>query len=106
MTSEMITLAHISELPEGTQLRVELEDKELLLCHYEGQIYAIDYYCTHDHLGLEGGTFEDGAIVCPYHGAEFCLKNGAVKAGPAWEPIAVYPVKVEADLIRIIEPPL
>ncbi|MGB1340751.1 MAG: Rieske (2Fe-2S) protein [Pseudomonadales bacterium] len=103
MSSKFLTVAHISEVPEGGQLRIELEDKEILLCHHEGEIFALDYYCSHDHLGLEGGTFEGGAIVCPYHGAEFCLRTGDVKAGPAWEAIDTYPVKIEDDVIVLVE---
>jgi 3-phenylpropionate/trans-cinnamate dioxygenase ferredoxin subunit len=103
MRSKFLTVAHISELPEGGQLRVELEDKEILLCHHDGEIYALDYYCSHDRLSLEGGTFEGDTIVCPYHGAEFCLKNGEVRAGPAWEAIDTYPVKIDAELILIAE---
>ena len=55
MSNHTVTVAHISELPEGGQLKVDLEDRELLLCRFEEQVYAIDYYCSHDQLGLEGG---------------------------------------------------
>ena len=58
---------------------------------------TLDYrYFLIDQLDLEGGTFEGDTIVCPYHGAEFCLKNGEVRAGPAWEAIDTYPVKIDA----------
>ena len=101
MSNNTVTVAHISELPEGGQLKVDLEDRELLLCRFEEQVYAIDYYCSHDQLGLEGGELERGCIVCPYHGAEFCLKTGEAMASPAWEAIPVYPVTIENDLIKL-----
>ena len=64
----LMTLASLDELPEGGQLRVELDDLTLLLCHLDGTVYAIDYFCTHDELGLEGGDLNEGCITCPYHG--------------------------------------
>jgi len=101
MTSERQVVGHISEVPEGGQLKVDLAGREILVCQLEGAYYAIDYYCSHDYLGLEGGTLENGCITCPYHGAEFCLKTGEALASPAWEPIAVYPVALENDLITL-----
>ena len=68
-----MTLASLDELP-GRQ-RVELDDRTLLLCHLDGTVYAIDYFCTHDELGLEGGDLRDGCITCPYHGANFIKRR-------------------------------
>lgn len=97
----LTTLASLDELPEGGQLRVELDDLTLLLCHLDGTVYAIDYFCTHDELGLEGGDLNEGCITCPYHGAEFRLSDGAVLAPPAFEPIATYPVTITDRLIQV-----
>lgn len=101
MTSEFIIAAHISEVPSGGQLRVEFPDQEILICNVAGEYFAIDYYCSHDALGLEGGIIENDCITCPYHGAEFCLRSGKVMASPAWQDIRVYPVIVEDDLIKL-----
>jgi 3-phenylpropionate/trans-cinnamate dioxygenase ferredoxin subunit len=96
-----MTLASLGELPEGGQLRVDLEDRTLLLVHLDGTIYAIDYHCTHDELGLEGGDLHNGCITCPYHGAEFRLSDGEVLAPPAWEPLKTYAVTVSEQLIQV-----
>lgn len=97
----LMTLASLGELPEGSQLRVDLEDRTLLLVHLDGTIYAIDYHCTHDELGLEGGDLHNGCITCPYHGAEFRLSDGEVLAPPAWEPLQTYAVTVSEQLIQV-----
>lgn len=89
------------ELTEGGQLYVDLDGEEILLCRHEGGVYAIAYYCSHAAFTLEGGTLANGCITCPYHGAEFRLKDGAVEAPPAWEPIKVYPVEVEDGVIKV-----
>ena len=33
-----------------------------------------------------------GVVQCPWHGSQFDCRSGAVKAGPAAEPIATYAV--------------
>ena len=38
----LMTLASLDELPVGGQLRVELDDLTLLLCHLDGTVYSID----------------------------------------------------------------
>lgn len=94
-------VAATSELPDGGQLRVQLDEHEILLCHQDGHYYAIAYYCSHEALPLEGGTINDGCITCPYHGAEFDIATGEAKAPPAWEAVSTYPVKVENNVIAV-----
>ena len=39
---------------------------------------------------LAGGEIEDGQIICPRHGARFCLRTGEALTPPAYEPVRVY----------------
>jgi len=55
---------------------------------------------------LEGGFIRNGCITCPYHGAEFDLRDGYVKAPPAFEAIKTYPVKTYQDTISICAMPI
>lgn len=99
--AEYHVVAATSELDEDGQMRVELDGEEILLCRHQGEFFAVAYYCSHEMYTLEGGMLSDGCITCPYHGAEFKLSNGAVKAPPAWEDIKTYPVKIENGTIAI-----
>ena len=99
--SQYHVIAATSELEDEGQMHVALHGRDLLLCKHEGQYYVIDYYCSHEIFGLEGGTMQDGCITCPFHGAEFKLSDGSVQAAPAWEPILSYPVLVENDNIAV-----
>jgi len=40
-------------------------------------------------------------IVCPRHGARFCIRTGEVLAPPAFEPIAIFPVRVNNGEIEV-----
>jgi 3-phenylpropionate/trans-cinnamate dioxygenase ferredoxin subunit len=99
--AEYHVVAATSELPEDGQMHVELNGEEILLCRHQGEFYAVAYYCSHEMYALEGGMLSNGCITCPYHGAEFKLSNGAVKAPPAWEDIRTYAVKVHDGTIAI-----
>ena len=43
---------------------------------------------------IAGGTVEGGEIVCPRHGARFCLRTGQALTPPAYEPIRVFETKI------------
>ena len=89
------------EMDDNPQMHVEIEDRQILLCRDGDNIYAVDYFCSHDSFTLEGGHISNGCITCPYHGAEFSLATGEVLAPPAFEAICTYPVKVADDIISI-----
>ncbi len=38
--------------------------------------FAIEDVCTHDGAELTGGAIEGTEIICPRHGARFCLRTG------------------------------
>jgi nitrite reductase/ring-hydroxylating ferredoxin subunit len=43
-------------------------------------------------------------VQCPWHGSQFDCRTGKVTAGPAKEPIAIYPVEEEDDRITLSVP--
>ena len=94
-------VAAVSELDASPQLHVNLDGEDMLLVREEGSYYAIAWLCSHEAFSLEGGVVQGGCITCPYHGAEFSLKDGSVLAPPAHEPISTWPVKVEDGIIAV-----
>ncbi len=61
-----------------------------------GRFYAIEDVCTHDGAELTGGAVEGTEIICPRHGARFCLLTGEALSPPAYEPVRVFETKTEA----------
>ena len=100
-SQEFHVIASTSELSEGEQMFVQVNEEEVLLCRHQGQYFAIAYHCSHAEFGLEGGSMKDNCITCPYHGAEFSLLDGSVASPPAWEGIKTYPLKVENETISM-----
>jgi 3-phenylpropionate/trans-cinnamate dioxygenase ferredoxin subunit len=57
--------------------------------------FAIEDICTHDGAPLTGGEIEGDQIICPRHGARFCLRTGEALTPPAYEPVRVFKIKIE-----------
>jgi 3-phenylpropionate/trans-cinnamate dioxygenase ferredoxin subunit len=92
--SEWIDTIAESALAEGEHIVVDVDGVDVALFNLSGQFYAIEDVCSHDGTEIASGELDGDEIVCPRHGARFCVKTGAVKCAPAYEDIASYPVKV------------
>ena len=105
MAEQFYVVATTADLEAQPQMHIDLNGVEILLCRDKDNYHAISYYCSHAEFSLEGGFISNGCITCPYHGAEFDLADGSVLAAPAFEPIKIYPLKIEAGTIAIaLEP--
>jgi nitrite reductase/ring-hydroxylating ferredoxin subunit len=95
--SEFEYLADVDELPDGTLLGVTRSTgEEVCLFNYRGTIGAVANECTHSAFQLsEGELLDDGALECAWHGARFDCFTGRVCRGPAEDPVAVFPVRVD-----------
>jgi 3-phenylpropionate/trans-cinnamate dioxygenase ferredoxin subunit len=97
-----ITVANKDEIPDGGHKVVEVDGRQVAVFNVKGEFLAIEDVCTHDGAELaDDGMLEGDAIICPRHGAKFCLRTGAVLEPPAYEPVRSYRVRVEGDDIRI-----
>ena len=99
--SEWVSVAKEGELAPGQWRTVDADGAQIVVFNLGGHYYAIEDVCTHDGGQLTGGTIEGAEIVCPRHGARFCIKTGAALTAPAYEPTATFPVRVEAGEIQV-----
>ncbi|MCX7829724.1 MAG: non-heme iron oxygenase ferredoxin subunit [Acidobacteria bacterium] len=90
----------IENLKNGA-LKIEIDGEEVLLIQDKGAIYAISNVCSHQEKELSSGFFENGAWVCPHHGARFELKTGKPLSMPAVESIKTYKVVLKGNEIFI-----
>jgi 3-phenylpropionate/trans-cinnamate dioxygenase ferredoxin subunit len=65
------------------------------------EYFAIEDICTHDGAELTGGAIEGSEIICPRHGARFCLRTGEALTPPAYEPVRVFEIRVEGDRLWV-----
>lgn len=96
-----VDAADAADLSENIPLSVDLDGLALMLVRCGGEVYAVDDVCTHDGERLEGAEVDSCQIVCPRHGARFCLRSGEALTPPAYEPLRTYAVRIDGGRILI-----
>ncbi|MGA2776248.1 MAG: non-heme iron oxygenase ferredoxin subunit [Steroidobacteraceae bacterium] len=90
-----------AELGEGQSISIAIGRRMVAIARSEGEVFAVEDVCTHDGAELTGGEIEGGQIVCPRHGARFCLRTGQALTPPAYEPVRVFATKIESGRIWV-----
>lgn len=90
-----------SEFPPGMRRTVIADGVSMAVFNVDGTYYAIEDLCTHEAEVLSLGEVEGCEIVCPRHSARFSLCTGEALAPPAYEPVAVFPVRVEHGMVQV-----
>lgn len=98
--SSWVDVALQGELAPGTFRVVDVDGTQIVVFNIDGELYAIEDVCTHDGGQLTGGTVEGDEIVCPRHGARFCIRTGAALTAPAYEPTAKFPVRIDNGIVQ------
>ncbi len=101
--TEYVSIAKVSEIPEGEARVFEVAGRSVAICHISGEDcpVALENRCSHDDGPLGEGTLRGASIECPRHGALFDAHSGAAKSLPAVRGVATYAVRVEGDEIQI-----
>ena len=99
--SDWVTVARVDELKPGARQLVDVDGSQLVVFNLDGKYYAIEDVCTHDGGQLTGGEVEGDQIICPRHGARFCIRTGTALTAPAYEPTATFPVRIENGEIQV-----
>jgi 3-phenylpropionate/trans-cinnamate dioxygenase ferredoxin subunit len=106
MTTQWIDAGASADLAAAGSLLIDTDYGVLRVAKVGDDLYAFEDRCTHD-----GAPFDDAevdaddavgpVVVCPRHGARFCLRDGAALTPPAYEPVRVFPVRARAGRIEI-----
>lgn len=93
------------ELAPGERIVVAGADEDILVLNADGVILAVADQCSHQALPLHEGQLDGDLLICPYHGAQFCLRSGEALSAPAYEPIACYDIALHDDKIFVAPAP-
>jgi 3-phenylpropionate/trans-cinnamate dioxygenase ferredoxin subunit len=94
-------IAKLEDFPPNSRRLVMIDGQAIVVFNLAGEFYALEDRCSHDDSPLHEGEIEGDEIICPWHGARFCLKTGAVTEPPAYEDIATYPVRIYQDRVQL-----
>jgi nitrite reductase/ring-hydroxylating ferredoxin subunit/uncharacterized membrane protein len=88
-----IVVAGIDELEVNQMKLLHVGGKRIVLGRTETGYVAFDDSCTHAGGSLAGGVMICGTVQCLWHGSQFDVASGKVKAGPAEKMIGTYKVE-------------
>jgi nitrite reductase/ring-hydroxylating ferredoxin subunit/uncharacterized membrane protein len=87
-----ILVAKKDELKPNQMKLLHVDGQRIVLARNENNYSAFEDRCTHRGASLADGSLICGVVQCPWHGSQFDVRNGDVKAGPAKERIKTYSI--------------
>jgi len=96
-----IPVAPAVSIPAGDYASVEVDGRFVAVFNVDGEFLAVEDVCTHDGEGLAGGELDGDVVVCPRHGARFCLRTGEALTPPAYEPVRTYATRVTDGVVEV-----
>jgi len=105
--SDWFDVTSQNDFKEGESRLVDVNDTMIAVFNLGGQYYAMEDVCTHDGSPLLGygldptDLIEGDQIICPRHGARFCIRSGEALTPPAYEPVATFPVRVVSGVVQV-----
>ena len=104
MTSEWIDVGGSESVNETAPLSAEVDGVPIVVVRCGADVYAVEDRCTHDGEPLGEAEVEACQIVCPRHGARFCLRSGEALTPPAYEPLRTFKVREERGRVLVEAP--
>lgn len=97
-----IAAAPADELSVGESKQVVMDTgHKLALFRTDDGYFAIDDTCSHAEASLTEGKVVGNHVKCALHGAEFDIRDGAVKSFPAVIGVGSYETKVKDNTVFI-----
>ncbi len=97
------SVASIGQIPrEGVFAVVRSDGQRICLVRSNERISAFANNCSHQDFEMSlGDVLPDGSIQCAWHGARFDCATGAVRQGPATQPLPVFEVRIEGNEVLV-----
>lgn len=99
--ADWVNVAAVDELLPGNSKVVDVDGAQIAVFNVGGEFFAIEDVCTHDGGELASGVLEGDQVICPRHGARFCVRTGEALSAPAYEATAKLPVRVENATVQV-----
>ena len=99
--SAWVDIGSLSDLESTSRLEAEVDGYRVRVASVGGNLYAFEDRCTHDDSPFDDAPIEDSEIICPRHGARFCLRTGAALSPPAYEPLRVFEVRAVGGRVEV-----
>lgn len=98
---KFVKVTTLDEMADQSARCVEVEGEKVALFKSGDAFCALSDTCTHRGGPLSEGDVAGTEVTCPWHGARFDLRTGAVLGPPAATGVRSYPVRVTGRDIEI-----
>lgn len=99
--SDWTDVAAVADFLPGSCRQVEVDGVAIAVFNVDGRHYAIEDVCSHEAETLSNGQLTGLEITCPRHAARFSLVTGEALSPPAYEPVAIFPVRLESGRVLV-----
>lgn len=96
----------LQDLPERKPVRVPVGDVGIILFREQQEVKAFQSQCPHSGAPLEQGAIYGDRLVCPWHKANFSLKDGSLCEPLALSDLQRYQVRIENGMVQVDPEPL
>ncbi len=96
-----VYLGTVDDLKRDQMKLLHESGKRIVLARTEKGFAAFDDHCTHRGGSLAGGVMICETVQCPWHGSQFDVRTGEVKAGPAEKKISTYTIEIVDNKLTI-----
>ena len=98
---EWAVVARADELKVDQMKLLHVAGRRIVLARTEEGYVAFDDHCSHRGGSLADGLLCCATVTCPWHGSQFDVRSGNVKAGPAERAIASFPIEQVGAEVRL-----
>ena len=99
--SDWTDIGSVADLAASQRLEGDVDGYRVRVARVGGTLYAFEDRCTHDDSPFDDAPIEDSQIICPRHGARFCLRTGEALSPPAYEPLRIFAARESGDRIEV-----
>lgn len=100
--ADKVLVAPVDDFGESSWKTVFVQNTDIAVFNIGGEFFAIEDVCTHDGGQLTGGEVDGDEVICPRHGARFCVKDGEALTAPAFEDVDTYETVVDDGNVYVM----
>lgn len=87
-----VPVARLEDIAEGSVCGVRIGKREIALVRTQGELFALAGVCRHTFGPLSDGLVDEFALICPWHGWRYDVRDGTTDHPSSH--VATFPVSV------------
>jgi 3-phenylpropionate/trans-cinnamate dioxygenase ferredoxin component len=91
----------LADLAPNSSHETTIDGISILICHCDGEIFAVENRCPHQASPLAGGRVRRGTIACPLHGMRFELRSGKPMGQLTQTPLRTFVARAVDGVIEV-----